>query len=156
LAFWALSSFFKIGINPYETTSAELVKQKGYATAIVGKWHLGHHNQFLPIFHGFDEYFGLPYSNDMWPFHPEAKSGTYPPLPLIDGERVINPMVTASDQPHLTHWYTERAINFIERNKNKPFLLYLAHSMPHVPLYVSDRFKDKSKAGFIWRCYRRN
>ncbi len=143
----ALSPSSKIGINPDETTIAELVKQKGYATAIVGKWHLGHHNQFLPIFHGFDEYFGLPYSNDMWPFHPAAKPGTYPPLPLIDDERIINPIITPSDQSHLIHWYTERATDFIERNKNKPFLLYLAHSMPHVPLYVSDRFKGKSNAG---------
>ena len=79
------------GIADSEMTIAQLVKQKGYATGMAGKWHLGHHPQFLPTHHGFDEYFGLPYSNDMWPFHPGAKPGSYPPLPLIEGDQVIKP-----------------------------------------------------------------
>jgi arylsulfatase len=140
----ALGPQSKVGIHSNEVTLAELVKQKDYATAIFGKWHLGHHPQFLPTRHGFDEYYGLPYSNDMWPHHPEAKKGSYPELPLIDGERTIahNP-----DQTQLTKNYTERATRFIAKNKEQPFFLYLAHSMPHVPLYASDRFKGKSGAG---------
>jgi len=132
------------GINRSEMTLAELVKQRGYATAIFGKWHLGHHPEFLPTRHGFDEYFGLPYSNDMWPNHPTAKPGTYPPLPLIEGEQVVQLM---PDQTQLTTWYTERAVKFIEKNKDRPFFLYLAHNMPHVPLHVSDKFKGKSQQG---------
>ena len=133
----------KSGINSKEQTLAELLKPLGYATACYGKWHLGHHRRFLPMHHGFDDYFGLPYSNDMWPYHPERPEG-YPDLPLIEGERVIeyNP-----DQTKLTTWYTERAVNFIEKNKDRPFFLYVPHSMPHVPLCVSDKFKGKSKHG---------
>jgi arylsulfatase len=98
--------------------------------------------------HGFDEYFGLPYSNDMWPHHPEAKKGTYPPLPLIEGDKPIKVGLDHADQAQLTTQYTERAVKFIERNKDRPFFFYLAHSMPHVPLYVSDKFKGKSEQGF--------
>lgn len=137
------------GIHKEETTIAELLKQRGYATAIVGKWHLGHHPQFLPTQHGFDEYFGLPYSNDMWPHHPEAKAGTYPALPLIDNDQVIDSDVTAEDQALLTTRYTERAVQFVERNRNRPFFLYVAHSMPHVPLFVSDKFRGKSAQGLF-------
>jgi arylsulfatase A-like enzyme len=114
---------------------------------MVGKWHLGHHPPFLPTRHGFDEYFGLPYSNDMWPYHPEMKAGTFPPLPLFENESIINTNVTAADQCHLTTWYTERAVKFIDKNRSRPFFLYVAHNMPHVPLYVSDKFKGKSKQG---------
>jgi len=130
------------GIADSETTLGELVKQKDYATAIFGKWHLGHQPQFLPPRHGFDRYLGLPYSNDMWPFHPTDKS--YPPLPLIEGERTIqrNP-----DQRQLTRRYTEAALDFIRQNRDRPFFLYLAHSMPHVPLFVSKGFEGKSGAG---------
>ena len=129
------------GIHADEMTIAELLKRRGYATAIYGKWHLGHHPQFLPTRHGFDEYFGLPYSNDMWPKHPTAK---FPDLPLIDGEKTVevNP-----DQAKLTTWYTERAVNFIERNREKPFFLYVPHAMPHVPLFVSDKFRGQSGLG---------
>jgi arylsulfatase A-like enzyme len=137
----ALNPSSKNGIHDRETTIAQMLKPKGYATAIFGKWHLGHHPPFLPTRHGFDEYFGLPYSNDMWPKHPTAK---FPDLPLIDGEKTIelNP-----DQSQLTTKYTERAVGFIERNKDKPFFLYVPHTMPHVPLHVSDKFRGKSKAG---------
>lgn len=143
----ALGPGSRIGIHANEMTMAEVFKQKGYATGMAGKWHLGHHPQFLPTRHGFDEYFGLPYSNDMWPHHPEAKKGTYPPLPLIEGEKVIDAEVTPDEQPNLTTWYAERAVKFIERNQDRPFFFYLAHSMPHVPLFVSDKFKGKSGAG---------
>ncbi len=145
----ALDHRAKHGISADEVTIAELLKARGYRTALFGKWHLGHHPQFLPTRHGFDEYFGLPYSNDMWPNHPEAKPGTYPALPLIEGdkskgERVVQLM---PDQTRLTGWYTERAVKFIERNKARPFFLYVPHTMPHVPLHASDRFKGKSKGG---------
>jgi arylsulfatase len=140
----ALGPNSKVGIHSNEMTIAELVKQRGYATAIFGKWHLGHHPEFLPTRHGFGEYFGLPYSNDMWPRHPEAKPGTYPDLPLIESERIIR---TNPDQTRLTTWYTEHAVNFIARNKDHPFFLYVPHNMPHVPLHVSEKFYGKSQQG---------
>ncbi|HYT61514.1 MAG TPA: sulfatase, partial [Haliangiales bacterium] len=139
----ALGPRSNIGISDKEWTIAQVLKTCGYATAIFGKWHLGDSPQFLPTRHGFDEYFGLPYSNDMWPYHPTSAKG-YPPLPLIRGDKVIGLM---PDQTQLTTWYTERAVGFIERNKDRPFFLYVAHNMPHVPLHVSDRFKGKSKRG---------
>ena len=154
--FGALGPGAKIGINPEETTLAEICKSKGYATACYGKWHLGHHEKFLPMQHGFDDYFGLPYSNDMWPYHPgvrhlpmEQRIKRWPQLPLIDGNEVVNAEVTPKDQEALTTQYTERAVGFIEKNKNRPFFLYLPHSMVHVPLYVSDKFKGKSKRGLF-------
>lgn len=143
----ALGPQAKHGIADSETTLSELLKQRGYATGAAGKWHLGHHPQFLPTRHGFDEYFGLPYSNDMWPEHPEAKPGSFPPLPLFDGERVMNPNVSHADQRQLTTQYTERAVSFIERHKDQPFFFYLAHTMPHVPLHVSDKFAGHSSQG---------
>jgi arylsulfatase len=135
------------GLNADEMTIAEVVKQRGYATGIAGKWHLGHHPQFLPTKHGFDEYLGLPYSNDMWPHKVPAPATPVPPLPLIEGDQIIDPDVTGEDQATLTTRYTERAVNFIARNKDRPFFFYLAHAMPHVPLYVSDKFRGKSGAG---------
>jgi len=144
------------GIHPDEMTLGELCQQKGYATACFGKWHLGHHHQFLPQQNGFDEYFGLPYSNDMWPFHPEVRHlpmeqrlKHWPHLPLIDGNDVVTSEVTETEQTQLTTWYTERAVSFIDRNAQKPFFLYVPHSMVHVPLYVSERFKGKSGAGLF-------
>jgi arylsulfatase A-like enzyme len=131
------------GINANELTLAEILKPRGYATAIVGKWHLGHERPFLPLQHGFDEYLGLPYSNDMWPRHPQQKN-FYPDLPLIDGNAVVK---VDPDQTQLTTMYTERAVSFIERNREKPFFLYMAHAMPHVPLFVSDKYKDKTSQG---------
>lgn len=141
--FGALSHQSEHGLNPEEETIAEIVKPLGYATAIFGKWHLGHKDPFLPTKQGFDAFFGLPYSNDMWPYHPE-RPGFYPPLPLYENETVID---TLEDQSMLTTWYTEKAVDFIERKKAQPFFLYLAHSMPHVPLFVSDKFKGKSENG---------
>jgi len=143
----ALGPKAKIGIADPETTIAEVLKSKGYATGMAGKWHLGHHPRFLPTHHGFDEYLGLPYSNDMWPNPRSSKKSDYPPLPLIEGDQVVDPEVTADDQRRLTTLYTERAVSFIKRNKDRPFFFYLAHSMPHVPLHVSDKFRGKSANG---------
>lgn len=139
----ALDHKARFGLNPDEKTIAEVLKERGYATAIFGKWHLGHYPQFLPTRQGFDEYYGLPYSNDMWPNHPVTKN-YYPELPLMEGERVVqlNP-----DQSRLTTDYTARAVSFIERNQKRPFFLYLPHSMPHVPLFVSEKFKGKTAQG---------
>ena len=134
----------RVGINSREMTLAQVLKARGYATACYGKWHLGSRPEFLPTRRGFDDYFGLPYSNDMWPNHP---TGTYPDLPLIEGERVVNPRVTSDDQRNLTTWYTERAVAFIEKNRDRPFFLYVPHNMPHVPLHVSDKFRGKSARG---------
>jgi len=142
----ALDHTAKVGIAQSEETIAEMLKKKNYVCGAYGKWHLGHHPQFLPTNHGFDDYYGLPYSNDMWPYHPQNPT-YYPDLPLYDGLKISNPKVTPDDQTQLTTQYTERAIRFIEKNKDKPFFCYLAHSMPHVPLYVSDKFKGKSEQG---------
>jgi arylsulfatase A-like enzyme len=146
--FGALNHRAEHGLSAREMTLAEVVKQKGYATACYGKWHLGHHPKFLPTNHGFDEYFGLPYSNDMWPYHPTAGKD-YPSLPLIEGVRVIDSDVTGEDQAQLTRLYTERAVRFIERHKDRPFLVYLPHTMVHVPLFVSERFRGKSRRGLF-------
>lgn len=139
----ALNHRATIGISAGEATIAEILKGRGYATAIVGKWHLGHERPFLPLQHGFDEYLGLPYSNDMWPRHPTQKN-FYPDLPLIDGNDVVK---LDPDQSTLTTIYTERAVKFVERNRETPFFLYVAHAMPHVPLFVSDRHRGKSGLG---------
>lgn len=153
----ALGPKSRVGIHENETTLAEVLKSRGYATAIFGKWHLGDSPQFLPVRHGFDQYFGLPYSNDMWPHHPEfaanpaaaARKAGFPELPLIENDRVVNPKVTSADQEQLTTWYTEHAVQFIEKNSRSPFFLYLAHSMPHVPLHVSSKFKGKTERGLF-------
>jgi arylsulfatase A-like enzyme len=132
------------GLNHQETTIAEMLKPLGYHTAIFGKWHLGHHPEFLPTNHGFDEFVGIPYSNDMWPNHPETKN-YYPPLPLFENNQVIDTLW--NDQSNLTTLLTEKSLDFINKNKENPFFLYLAHPMPHVPLFVSDKFKGKSERG---------
>ncbi len=143
----ALGPGSKVGISDRETTIAGMLKSLGYATAIFGKWHLGDRPQFLPTRHGFDEYFGIPYSNDMWPRHPEAPPGQYPPLPLFDGEQPVKVGLTGEDQEQLTTQYAERAVAFIERHQARPFFLYVAPNMPHVPLYVSAKFKGQSPLG---------
>ena len=143
----ALSPGSKVGLNPAETTIAEMLKANGYATGMAGKWHLGDRPGWLPVDQGFDEWLGLPYSNDMWPHHPEAKPGSYPKLPLFEGAKILDDEVTPDDQRQLTTRYTERAVSFIERNKERPFFFCLAHNMPHVPLFVSDKFAGKSGAG---------
>ncbi len=152
----ALMPYDSIGINADEQLIPELLSPVGYRSAIVGKWHLGHLFQFLPLQNGFDEYFGLPYSNDMWPVDYDGKPATkdkaawtlrYPPLPLIKGNETFKILNTLDDQAQLTTMYTEYAVDFIKRNKERPFFLYLAHSMVHVPLAVSEKFKGKSKQG---------
>ncbi len=120
------------GLPQSEVTIAEALKDASYATGCIGKWHLGHLPQYLPTRHGFDSYFGVPYSNDM------------KPTPLMDNEKTVE---EPADQTTLTKRYTEKAIGFIERNKNKPFFLYFAHTFPHVPLFASRTFKDKSPRG---------
>ena len=139
----AIDHTAKVGISSEEETIAQVLKKKGYATAAFGKWHLGWQKQFLPTHHGFDEFFGIPYSHDMRPDHPTHKN-YYPPLPLIEGDSVIahNP-----DISQFTTEFTERAVDFIKRNKSNPFFVYLAHPLPHVPLAVSDKFKGKSEQG---------
>lgn len=141
----ALDHTSKIGIPEKETTIAEMLKEKGYTTAAFGKWHLGHLPQYLPTSQGFDEFFGIPYSNDMWPNHPTTKN-YYPPLPLYQNTQVIE---TNPDQSQFTTNFTNKTIDFIRKNKNKPFFVYLAHPMPHVPLFVSNKFKGKSKQGLF-------
>ncbi|MEX2335682.1 MAG: sulfatase [Fulvivirga sp.] len=163
------------GLHPDEITIADILKDQGYATKCIGKWHLGDAPEFLPTRQGFDSYFGIPYSNDMWRYHPKMPPGEaedslmqatreraaytgfagegsyYPPnggfpndLPLMVNEEVVelNP-----DQRQLTGRYTEAAIDFIKDQKDQPFFLYLAHNMPHVPLFVSEKFAGKSFRG---------
>lgn len=120
------------GIPVDEVTIGEALKGNGYTTAIFGKWHLGHHRQFLPLQNGFDEYYGIPYSNDM-------RGIVYLRGNEVDSFKV--------NQKYLTKTYTNEAVRFIEKNKDKPFFLYITHNMPHVPLYASPQFEGKSKRG---------
>jgi len=131
------------GLNPEETTIAEILKEQGYATGMVGKWHLGHHKQFLPPQHGFDFYYGIPYSNDMWP--EQNGRNDYPPLPLIRNNETEE--LLRGDQSNVTTRYTEEALNFIKEHRKDPFFLYVAHTMPHVPLFVSEKYDGTSKQG---------
>ena len=127
------------GLNPEELTIAEALKSVGYATACIGKWHLGDQPDHLPTRHGFDTYYGIPYSNDMQ----QAKRGD-PPLPLVRQETVFE---APADQSTLTQQYTEKAVKFIEANRGNPFFLYLPHTFPHLPLFASPAFKGKSVNG---------
>ncbi|MDP6444857.1 MAG: sulfatase [Pirellulaceae bacterium] len=146
----------KAGLNPAEMTVAEVLKQRGYATGCFGKWHLGHEAQFLPPSQGFDEYFGIPYSNDMWPFHPNVRHlpmaerlKRWPHLPLYEGLKIINPQVMAKDQVTLTKRLTERTVKFIEKNHERPFFVYLPSPQPHVPLFASTKFQGATKRGLF-------
>ena len=152
----ALMPYSNHGLHDDEITIAEMLKDKGYTTAIYGKWHLGHHKKFLPNNHGFDTYFGIPYSNDMWPVDFDGnqisdtsnwKKKTYPQLPLIEDFKKIKEIKTLEDQAMLTTLYTEKSIKFINENKDNPFFLYVPHSMPHVPIAVSDKYLGKSNQG---------
>lgn len=136
------------GLDPKYATIAEMLKPRGYATAIAGKWHIGDQSATRPPARGFDESSGLMYSNDMWEFHPENPEhwGKFP-LKFWKNGKVINERVTKEHQPYLTTWYTEHAVEFIRNQGNKPFFLYVPHSMPHVPLFCSAKFKGKSGAG---------
>ena len=152
----AFMPWSKIALNPEEQTIAELLHDKGYKTGMVGKWHLGQKEPFLPLQQGFDDYLGLPYSNDMWPVDFDGVTivtdtnkikSRFPVLPLIDGNKTIREIKTLDDQGELTSLYTERAMQFIRTNKENSFFLYVAHSMPHVPIAASVKFKGKSKGG---------
>ncbi len=135
----------QVGLNTSETTLAEMLKDQGYTTGVFGKWHLGDHPDFMPNKHGFDEWFGIPYSNDMWPLHPQqGPVFNFDDLPLYENEKVID---TLTDQSQLTTQITERSVDFIHRNKENPFFLYVPHPQPHVPLFVSEKFKGKSNRG---------
>ena len=135
-------------LDPKFATMAELLKTTGYVTACFGKWHLGDVEGQRPLDRGFDENCGLMYSNDMWRHHPGNPEfwGKFP-LQYWDGGKVTIEDVTAEQQKNLTTWYTEHAVDFIDRQQDKPFLLYVPHSMPHVPIYCSDKFEGKSGAG---------
>jgi len=149
-----------VGISDAETTTAEMLRQHGYATACFGKWHLGHHQPFLPTEHGFDEYFGIPYSNDMrvdrsMPLADnivlrenctvdDFRTGVVKAPPLMRNKQVVE---WPADQSQLTRRYTEEANRFIRTHATEPFFVYLPHTMPHVPLYVSEHFQGKSDAG---------
>tara|TARA_X000001036_G_scaffold252908_1_gene235406 strand:+ start:2436 stop:3857 length:1422 start_codon:yes stop_codon:yes gene_type:complete len=152
----ALGPYSTTGLNENEITIAELLKEKGYSTSIFGKWHLGFQEKFLPLNHGFDTFLGLPYSNDMWPVDFDGnqisdtsdwRKKSYPQLPLIEDFKKIDEIKTLKDQSKLTTLYTEKAVEFINKNKNNPFFLYLPHSMPHVPIAISNKFKGKSSQG---------
>ena len=159
----ALGPKSDIGINPDELTLAELCKSKGYATAAFGKWHLGHDPKFLPTNHGFDEFYGIPYSNDMWPLHPASIAKrranpnakiSWPALPMIrattsKGVEIVNDEMQPEDQEVMTKEFTERAVRFIKSNSEKPFFLYVPHPMVHVPLFASEAFRGKSGAGIF-------
>jgi arylsulfatase A-like enzyme len=154
----ALGPKSNIGINADETTIAELCKRKGYRTAVFGKWHLGHNPKFLPPNHGFDQYYGIPYSNDMWPYHPAAVAKrrndpdapiNWSELPMIEGTKIVNSSVQPEDQEQMTREFTERAVDFIKQDPDQPFFLYLPHPMVHVPLFVSDAFRGKSGKGLF-------
>ena len=127
----------KKGLNPEELTIAEVLKSAGYKTGIFGKWYLGDQPEFLPTRQGFDQYFGVPYSHDIHPFHPRQRHFKFPPLPLLDNEKVIE---MDPDADHLTRRITERAVKFIDANKDEPFFLYVPHPIPHAPLHVSPPF----------------
>ncbi len=137
------------GIHADEVTVAEVLKDAGYATGMVGKWHLGDQPEFLPNNHGFDYYFGLPYSNDMSPFMP-LNPRNHPPLPLLRNGEVVQEV--PEDQSFLTGDYTKEALGFIDRHHDRPFFLYIPHSMVHVPLWAGEDFKGTSGNEILGDC----
>ncbi len=141
------------GLHPDEVTIAEVLRQRSYATACIGKWHLGDQPPFLPTQQGFDSYFGIPFSNDMGkvirPMYKDDPRFKYPPLPLMRNEKVIE---TEPDQALLTGRYTQEAIRFIKENRGRPFFLYLAHAMPHWPHAASEKFRGQSANGLYGDC----
>jgi len=138
----ALNHQSRVGIAPDEYLLPEMLRDQGYATAIYGKWHLGTLPELFPTRNGFDEFFGIPYSNDNGPLHGSQRG--LPPLPLIEGEKTVG---HDPDQSQFTRLFTERAVSFIERNKERPFFLYVPHVMPHVPIFASDKFRGRSSRG---------
>ena len=153
----ALMPWSTKALNPSEETIASLLKKAGYTTAMLGKWHLGARPPYLPLHFGFDSFYGIPYSHDMWPVDYEGKPIVdtsnwrmkFPPLPLLDGDKQVATITTLEQQATLTTTLTEKAEEFIAKNKQHPFFLYLAHPMPHVPLAVSEKFNGKTTAGLF-------
>ncbi|HEX9795175.1 MAG TPA: sulfatase [Planctomycetota bacterium] len=139
-----LFPFSTTGLHGDETTIAEALAPLGYRSACIGKWHLGHHAGFLPPRQGFDEWFGVPYSNDMDGYYYAARDFQAPPLPLHHNDAVIE---QAPDQALLTRRFTDQAIEFVRGNRNRPFFLYLAHVMPHQPIAASAAFQGRSRRG---------
>lgn len=135
------------GLNPKWPTIAQILKPQGYKSAIFGKWHIGDQPETRPPARGFDESCGLMYSNDMWRFHPGTRHFDKWPLQFWDNGKVTIKDVTKEHQKNLTKWYTEHAVDFIKRHKESPFFLYVPHSMPHVPLFVSKEFENRSGEG---------
>jgi len=138
----ALNHKSTIGISAEETLLPEIFRSQGYATAAYGKWHLGCQPKFMPLRHGFDDYFGTPYSNDNGPLHPTMRG--LPSLPLYEGEKVVE---LDPDQRLFTQRITEHSVRFIEKNRDRPFFLYVPHIMPHVPIHASDAFRGRSARG---------
>ncbi|HVX60441.1 MAG TPA: sulfatase [Pirellulales bacterium] len=138
----ALNHTSMIGIHPSETLLSELCHRQGYATAIYGKWHLGTRLEFFPTRRGFDEFFGIPYSNDNGPLHPVIHD--IPALPLYENETVVE---RDPDQAQFTRRITEHAVKFIEKNRERPFFLYVPHIMPHVPIFASEKWQGTSGRG---------
>ncbi len=152
----ALSPEAKIALNTSEETIASILKKAGYKTAMLGKWHLGSKAPFLPTYFGFDSFYGLPYSHDMWPVGYDGKPldsssyrGKYPRLPILDGEKVVAYNDNLEDQGKLTGTFTKKAVEFITDHQKDPFFLYLAQPMPHVPLAASKAFRGKSELGIF-------
>lgn len=148
----------KHALNPNEATIASLLKKSGYKTANYGKWHLGNEMPYWPTNYGFDEFFGIPYSHDVWPVDydgyslvtdPKDMRSSFPPLPLIDNTTTIDTIQNIKQASTLTTLFTEKAVGFIKKNKKQPFFLYLTHPLPHAPLAVSDKFKGKSDLGLF-------
>ncbi|NML65836.1 sulfatase [Hymenobacter sp. RP-2-7] len=144
-------------LNPQEATLAAQLRRAGYHTAMLGKWHLGNRAPYLPIHYGFDSFYGLPWSNDIWPIDrdgfsrvtdPKDMRSRFPVLTLLEGDTPVDTIRNLNDQATLTTRYTERAVRYIRAHRaGQPFFLYLAHAMPHVPLAASARFKGKSPLG---------
>ncbi len=136
------------GLDPSYATLGNVMQSAGYKTAVFGKWHIGDQPDTRPPARGFDESCGLMYSNDMWEYHPQhPENYANYPLQFWENGKVIIDRVTPKDQPTLTSRYTEHAVDFIRRQKDNPFFLYVPHSMPHVPLFCSERFQGKSGTG---------
>ncbi len=135
---------YDYGLHTDEVTLADLLKERGYATGCFGKWHLGHRPGLLPLDQGFDAYLGVPYSNDMAQMHRQEDNKYKYRLPLMEGNQVVE---WEPDQRLLTRRYTEAAVDFIEENADGPFFVYVPHTMPHIPLYTSDRFEGTSPRG---------
>lgn len=134
------------GLVPQFATFGEVMQKNGYVTACFGKWHLGDVAGRRPPSRGFDESCGLMYSNDMWPLHPQFPTH-YPPLPYWENDKITIDTVTDAEQDMLTTWYTEKSVDFINKHKDEPFFLYVPHSMAHVPIHCSDKFRGKSGTG---------